>query len=137
MRLLASFLDPIDTPGFDGQVTYKNKRWWEGNVRANVTHFITDDEYVRSVHLAAGKIDYGAEVDKVKQSKEANETASVKETDSSTESNPTTETVDAEEKEVVDVDSLNAEQAKAYAKELTGVEYKSKKDALEAIKKVL
>lgn len=137
MKLLVSFLEPIDTPGFDGQVTYKNKRWWEGNVRTNVTHFITDDEHVRSVHLAAGKIDYGAEINKVKQEREVEKPTSSQKTDSATESNPTTETDNNKEKEVVDVDSLNAEQAKAYAKELTGVEYKSKKEALEAIKKVL
>lgn len=122
MPKLAAYIDAKDCPPFPGEIVWKNPRWWNGRAYEKETHFITDDPKIREVYLAAGKIEHKAAYTEKATTEEV---ASPQ--DSATES-PTPD---------VDIDSMNAEEAKAYAKDLTGEEYKSKREALEAIKKVL
>lgn len=128
MKKLVSFLDPIKTPGFDGQVEYKNVRWWQGNVRFDTTHFITDDETVRQAHLAKGVIDYGEEVKRLQVTEKTDEKA--EEVESQDSSLPSKEEKDLE---LPDFDNMKADDVKAYAEQLTGKEYRTKKEAVEAI----
>lgn len=51
---LVSFVDKEQTPGFDGNVHYKNPKWFYGEVPSWATHFITDDEKIAQIYESKG-----------------------------------------------------------------------------------